>query len=55
MGSLKRKFGTSSCFKKKYLEKGMTISKSRKENLFHEMYPPPLPKNLLYKGFFAKN
>jgi hypothetical protein len=42
-------------FQKKYVEKGTTTSKSRKETIFHENVPPPLPKNLLYKGFFAKN
>jgi hypothetical protein len=41
-------------FQKKYVEKGTTTSKSRKENFFsRKCTPPPLAKNVLDKGSFC--
>jgi hypothetical protein len=40
MGSLKRKFGTSSCFKKNMRKKVQPPQKAAKKIFFHENVPP---------------
>jgi len=53
-GSLKRKFGTSSCFKKNMWKKVQPPQKAVKKTFFSlKCTPPPFAKNVLDKGSFC--
>jgi len=53
-GGSEKKIWYTIIFQKKYVEKGTTTPKNRKENLFYMTMYSRLPKNFFFKDFFLK-